>query len=506
MFSPITRRRFVTGAVQGGVLAGLADFSFLTALPPAGASGPPVLPHVASVSSDIEPLVRLIEATPRDTLLERIAGQIRGGTSYQQLLSAVFLAGVRGIQPRPVGFKFHAVLVINSAHLASLAAADQDRWLPLLWAIDNFKASQGRNRKEGDWHLAPAQEGRLPSASAARKRFVAGMDDWDVEGVDRAVVSLCRAEGAAETMELFWRYAARDFRDIGHKVIYAANGYRTLQTIGWRHAEPVLRSLAYAMLEHEDGNPARRDDWRDAPGRANQKRAAKMTGFRHAGSRSEKATKDVLEAVRSGSAGDVPGTIAGLIDKGVHPASVWDGLFLAAGELLMRQPGIVGLHTLTSTNALHYAYQTSGVPTTRAYLLLQAGAFLPLFRDAMKGRGKLAGLRVDADEKAEVKGGVGEIFADVSRDRTLAARKTRALLGSSPSEIGPLMAAARRLVFAKGNDSHDYKFSSAVLEDVYSLPAAVRPAFLAASMYHLRGSGDRDNTLIRRARAALGKA
>ena len=52
---------------------------------------------------------------------------------------------------------------------------------------------------------------------------------------------LARSTGAAEVMELFWRYGARDFRDIGHKAIFVANSYRTLQTIGWRHAEPVLR-------------------------------------------------------------------------------------------------------------------------------------------------------------------------------------------------------------------------------------------------------------------------
>jgi hypothetical protein len=34
------------------------------------------------------------------------------------VLAALLLAGVRNIQPRPVGFKFHAVLVVNSAHLA----------------------------------------------------------------------------------------------------------------------------------------------------------------------------------------------------------------------------------------------------------------------------------------------------------------------------------------------------------------------------------------------------
>jgi len=47
------------------------------------------------------------------------------GLSYRDLLAALLLAGIRNIQPRPVGFKFHAVLVVNSAHLASLSSPDQ---------------------------------------------------------------------------------------------------------------------------------------------------------------------------------------------------------------------------------------------------------------------------------------------------------------------------------------------------------------------------------------------
>ncbi len=500
MFSPITRRRFVNTAVQGGILAGLADFSFLDHLPSPGAAEPPSLPKIATVASDVEPLVRLIEETPRKELLDKIGAEIHKGTSYQQLLSAVFLAGVRGIQPRPVGFKFHAVLVINSAHLASLAAADKDRWLPLLWSIDNFKSSQARNKAEGDWRMAPVQESKLPSTDAARKSFVEAMNDWNVEAADRAVVQLCRTEGAAEVYELLWRFGARDFRDIGHKAIFTANSYRTLQTIGWRHAEPVLRSLAYAILEHEGGNPAKRDDSKDRPGRENLKHAERLTSFLHAGKRDDGATRDVLAAIRSGNASDVSNKILSLIGKGIHPAALWDAVFLGAGELLMRQPGIIGLHTLTSVNALHYGYQTSAVGPTRAFMLLQAGAFLALFRERM---GKLADRRVDGLEQADVKNGIGEILTDASHDRTLAARKTLTLLEHSPDQIEPLMAAARRLVFAKGNDSHDYKFSSAVLEDVYSLPASLRPKFMAASMFNLRGTDDRDNDLIRRARAAV---
>ena len=67
-----------------------------------------------------------------------------------------------------------------------------------------------------------------------------------------------------------------------------------------------------------------------------------------------------------------------------------------------------------------------------------------------------------------------------------------------------LIDAARVLVFLKGNDSHDYKFSSAVLEDYYHVTPKWRNRYLAAAMFNLPGSGDRDNGLVERTRAALG--
>jgi hypothetical protein len=62
--------------------------------------------------------VRLFEDTPRERVLEEVASRVRKGLPYRDVLAALQLAGVRNIQPRPVGFKFHAVLVVNSAHLA----------------------------------------------------------------------------------------------------------------------------------------------------------------------------------------------------------------------------------------------------------------------------------------------------------------------------------------------------------------------------------------------------
>jgi len=104
--------------------------------------------------------------------------------------------------------------------------------------------------------MAPVNEAKVPTAHKAKQRFIEAMDDWNEEAADGAVASLVRSAGATEVIESFWRYGARDFRAIGHKAIFVANAWRTLQTIGWRHAEPIMRSLAYALQAHEGDNPA----------------------------------------------------------------------------------------------------------------------------------------------------------------------------------------------------------------------------------------------------------
>ena len=66
-----------------------------------------------------------------------------------------------------------------------------------------------------------------------------------------------------------------------------------------------------------------------------------------------------------------------------------------------------------------------------------------------------------------------------------------------------LIQAAQRLVFLKGSDSHDYKFSTAVLEDYHHVSPVQRDRYLASSMFYLRGSGVADNRLVTRIREAL---
>jgi hypothetical protein len=499
MSSSPDRREFLSASALGA-----AGLPLLAGLQPVRAADAKLNPDLVRLDSGIEPLVRLLEDTPRDRLLEEMAARVKKGLGYQEVLAALLLAGVRNVQPRPnVGFKFHAVMVVNSAHQASLAGPDTERWLPIFWAIDNFKSSQAQTLKESGWRMRPVDEMKLPPARKAKAAFTAAMDDWDEEAADTAVASLARTAGANELFELFARYGCRDFRSIGHKAIYVAGAFRALQAIGWHHAEPVLRSLAYALLNHEGDNPAKRDGGPDRPGRKNAELAKRIRPEWVGGKVDPEATADLLATLRDGSERDAADKAATQLNAGVSSRSVWDGLFLGAGECLMQQPGIVGLHTLTTMNALRYAYDASGDDETRRLLTLQGASFLPLFREAMSGRGKVSAARIDKLEPAGKPNDADAVFVELSRDRESAARLALGYLKADEQAGKKLIDAGRLLVFLKGTDSHDYKFSSAVMEDYANVTPHWRDRFLAASLYWLKGSGGRDAPIVKRIRTAL---
>jgi hypothetical protein len=497
------RRRFLTLTAASGAFAGIGDLAFLTRLPAVHDEQAALDPRVVRLQPDIEPLVRLLEETPRDRLLEEVGLRIRRGLSYREVLAALLLAGVRTIQPRPVGFQFHAVLVVNSAHLASLASPESDRWLPIFWALDQFKASQAADVRQGDWTLGPVKESTVPPRAKARQVFIEAMDRWDEGAADGAIAGVARTAERDEIVELLARYAARDFRDIGHKAIYVANSVRTLDVIGWQHAEPVLRSLALALLFRDgaSGNPAEADFPADRPYRHNREALARMRVDWLDGRPSADAVGELLQTFRSASPQAASDASLAVLNRGVSPRSVFEACFVGSAELMMRRAGILALHATTSTNAIHYLWQQCHDDRTRRLLLLQNAAFLPLFRGSAS-----SGAEIDRMEPAPLAGAgpdaIAEIFAEIASDPLMTARKILTFLNAR-QDPAALASAARRLIFLKGTDSHDYKYSSAVFEDHALLTPAWRDRYLAAAAFQLKGSTDPDNQLVQRTRAAL---
>jgi hypothetical protein len=514
-----TRRSFLGRSVAGGALVfSLGELPIARVLGAVSAEDAKLPAAAVRLRPEIEPLVRLLEETPRERLLEEVAARIRRGLSYREVLAALLLAGVRNVQPRPqVGFKFHAVLVVNSAHLASLASPDADRWLPIFWALDYFKSAQAQDEREGDWTMAAVDDGKLPPAHRAREELVRALDGWDEEAADHAVAALARSGSLGEVYELLWRYGARDFRSIGHKAIFTASSWRTLQAIGHEHAEPVLRSLTYALLQHEGDNPAGRDADADRPWKRNRELARGIRPEWRGGTPDDAAAAGFLAALRDGSDADAARQAVELLNRGVAPSSLWDGILAAAAELVLRQPRILPLHAITTANALHYAFRTTAEDETRRLLLLQAASFLPLFREGAKGRGELPDRRIETLEPAPAtprgdgsQGKAGPaaleaVFARLREDREGAARELLAYLAGrgGAAAAREVIDAARVLIFLKGTDSHDYKFSSAILEDYYHLSPRWRDRYLAANLGLLRSSSEADNSLVRRVREAL---
>jgi hypothetical protein len=155
---------------------------------------------------------------------------------------------------------------------------------------------------------------------------------------------------------------------------------------------------------------------------------------------------------------------------------------------------------------LHYIFTASGDDTTRRLALLQAIGWQPMFR----GRTKLTDsegidsqkinpdLAISSGDEA-----VGEIFTTVNVDRKKAAAKTQAYLGrgGSPDLI---FDAARRMIFHKGAESHQYKYGAALAEEfLWSTEPKWRSQIAATSMFYLPGANTPDSPLMKRAREAV---
>src|SRR5262249_9813531 len=158
----------------------------------------------------------------------------------------------------------------------------------------------------------------------------------------------------------------------------------------------------------------------------NQKVASGIGPAWMAGKLDDGATREMLDVLRQGSNEDTCDKAAALLGRGVSPQSIWDALQIAAIEIVMRQPTVPNVHAVTSANALRYAFQASGDETTRKLLLLQNCAFIPMFREAM--RGKLPETRIDDVKPLAAKesaASMEDIFNDFGKDRLSAAIKIR---------------------------------------------------------------------------------
>jgi hypothetical protein len=451
-------------------------------------------------------LVALLLDSDRERLPEHLVNHIRAGLGYRELLGAIAEAAARAVSPYPVvGFKYHAFMMLHAVQCTVTQGRDEDRWPSLLWAADVLKASQATESRQTGWRMDPVDTDRVPAPGQAEDAFVSAMERWDPEAADRAVVGLYRAVPDDRLFDLLFRYAARDFRSIGHKAITATNCHRLLHTLGWSDAEPLLRSLTYALQNHSDEpNPAQNDLAADRPWRENLELGGTLPSDWQTGTPGPDAIPDLLATFREGSATDTARATAAALRQGVDPQTLWTAIILAAGELLLRQPGIIAIHANTTAEALHQGYRRSGDDRTRRMLILQAAAFMPLFRDRLGGEvrpSRIDGLEPEASA-SEPDRELDEIFAAIGVDRDAAARKALAYFQGTGEQTA-FRDLARHYTVDRNLGYHDYKLVEAMIENARHLEAPWQARYLAVSVYDLNGPGTPQNAVVMRARELL---
>lgn len=515
----ITGRRQFLHVAAGAVSLCLVDGhlqSGLTAL----AAEPP--PEKIRFGPDLEPIVRLMEETPREDCVRVFINELRRGLPYRKFLAASLFAGIRRTHSHHEVYKIHAMHQVGMDVLAA------ERLLPLFWGLNVFKQHQE------DFPATSMTEwrGPLPAADKAALQFQDAIQAVDQEQAESAIIALARGQGARPTMEQLWQHGCRNGGSGGHMAICLSNCFRALETIGWEESESALRFVVQDWFSLKYIMP-------DRYHQANQSRVSEHLShlpLDWAGRRADQAaTIELLTQIREGDGEKSALLVIQQLRRGVGAQAIWDGIHLATAELLVRHKDGWGLasrplHSNTSTNAMHYAFRTATAPATRLLLLLQAVAWATDKTGGDRTGGGLRDLSITElpaiELPASSEDAITEIFAQLPTrhyrwdkkdgavlnygnraDADEACRKVFVLARDRPAAVPLFVQTAHSWLCRKAsNDSHEYKFLAAILEDAEWVSPEWRPHLLAAAIHYFHGNQSPDNPVIQQTREALKNA
>jgi hypothetical protein len=170
---------------------------------------------------------------------------------------------------------------------------------------------------------------------------------------------------------------------------------------------------------------------------------------------------------------------------------------------VMGSGAIVGIHAVTSANALHHAYLAAATPESRLLVLLQAAGWMTQFRTWAEEREK--SLRTLSITELVPHSDATDTDAVLSRPASEADQTASQMLrlARDPSARQKFLAGALRTTIPKADEVHYYKYLAALIEDIPLVSAEWQPHLTAASLYYMKRGDDREPASMTRARKAL---
>ena len=455
-------------------------------------------------TSHIDALLQVLNEVPRGALIEKFPGLIRAGLTREDALAAMSRFAAENIQPWPdVGFKYHAVMVLQSLNECQRNLGSDQAWLPLFWGADYVLSQSRREASAGGWKMrAP---GSVPAAGEnPRDALVRALDEWDRESAEIHVEQLLAQRPPGEVLQLLMPYSTRDYRSIGHKVIAAANAHRMTAANYGYGATSLIRSLIIVITNSEgDLNPAENNLAAD---RAWARTSARTKGLSQIAKLPSShapdwgAGEEILAAMRTASDLDAVDLVAGAVRDGVPDRVIWEALIASVGEQMLREGSFVAIHSNTMADALRYIHQATDDKTARLTIMLQAAALIASIRPSSGRAGRP--LMLDSYEFSDPGPGLKQVFAEMKDSRLNAVSLALSYLedGGDPEAF---LGSIRHYTLDRVSDSHDFKYAEAVIENYNYMQGPWKNRYLATAILSINGPHSRKNRVVRESRGLL---
>lgn len=480
-----TRRDLLTDIGRGMFVAGLGTgLAADLGLAPAWAAEEPG----QLTFGDLEPLVAFVQEAPPEKILAGAVAKLKAGTELKQLVAAAALANARAFGGEDyVGF--HTLMALVPAY--HMAAEEADSARKPLAVLKVLMRNAGQIHAKDAHHTAvlrpvkPA-EGKKPTPDRLREQ----VRKKDLAGAEATFAALAASPDDALNNLMVM---VDDGAEV-HRVVMVSRSWDLLEFVGRDKAHTMLRQSVHYCVNSEPHATKYNAGLRELlPKLLDQH---KLVG-RPAGTRTadDAWVGRLCETIFTSTPDQAAGAVAAALAEGFDPATVGEGISLAANLLVLRDEGrpkewaqpnkpvgsvhgdSIGVHACDSVNAWRNIARAGDARTRASSLILAAyqvardkGSRGDLFNKweaypRAEHREKAAGIS-SGDLLKELGGAVRE--KDQGRAAAVAAR-----LGETKADPAAVFAVLRGFAVSEDGALHAEKYYRTTSEEF----ATSRPAF-----------------------------
>lgn len=334
---------------------------------------------------ELEGLVCLMQETPADKLLPKLADKLKSGVDLRRLVAAAALANARTFGGEDyVGF--HTLMALSPAlHMAGELPPEQQA-LPVfkvLYRNTNRIQEKGGRKEEALRPVQPAPLRSERAGEALREKIRAR----DTAAAEQAFAAIAQ-RGADDAFNALL-YAVQDNTEV-HRVVLPYRAWDLLDVVGREHAHTLLRqSVRYCLRAESHGRSAAWDEPRTLlPKLLEEHRLLD----RKPGTRAidDRQLEQLSNTIFAGTAANAAEAAASALADDISPAAVAEAISLAANQLVLRDQGrppqqespgkpvgsvhgdSIGVHACDSANAWRNMARVSNARNAFACLILGA--------------------------------------------------------------------------------------------------------------------------------------